>query len=253
MKIVRKISSLLVSGALACSMLAAANITACAESAEEHSYNLDVTIDFKKEAELPLTMDRSTEVFYFNGNINPGDKMYADIIVKNTSDKTLQYTLSEVKNMLEDDEQAKLLLNVLNLKITQKDKVMYDGKCSEITTPVIPWFTLESGKTDTINVEYEFDKWADNTYQGANMRQKWIFQTRADIPPDESEPDSQGEPDTHKVTVSTPDSQHEDVKTGVTEEKSNYTFIIIGVGVAVAGAYVIYEVIRRKKSNKDKD
>lgn len=250
MKVGKRLTGLLASGVLACTMLASASVPAYAASEEEKSYNLDVTIDFKREAELPLTMDRSTEVFYFNGNINPGDKMYADIIVKNDSDKTLQYTLSEVKNVLEDDEQAILLLDVLNLKITEGETVMYDGTCADITSPVIPWITLEPGQSDTIDVEYAFDKWADNTYQGANMRQKWIFQTRADIP-DDSEPEEDGGPDAHRTDVSVPDGEREDVKTGVTEEKTNYTYVIIGVGAVVAVGYIVFEVIRSKKAKKE--
>lgn len=239
----RKMFKSLMSGISAGVLLCSAFGVNCA--ADE--YDLNLSIDYNTEETLPLTLAKDTDVFYFNANINPGDVFTASISVENESEESLQYTLSEIVNQLTDDEQAILLRDVINLQISIDGEVIYDAPCSDVTSPVTPWYTLESGETDVIEVEYTFDKTADNTYQAANMREKWIFQTRADVP--EDDPD-EGEPATIVNTPNTnseASSAYENVQTGVKEESKNYTLIIGIIGVIVAVGYITVEIIMRKK------
>lgn len=120
----------------------AASVAMLSINAFAEEQNLDISINYDTNIEYPLSMDRSSEVFYFNGNINPGDKMHASILVKNTSNQDMQYALTDVVNMITEDEQAIMLLDVLNLKISTEDAIIFEGKCSEIVNPVSDWVTL---------------------------------------------------------------------------------------------------------------
>lgn len=230
----------------------AASVAMLGINAFAEEQNLDISINYDTNIEYPLSMDRSSEVFYFNGNINPGDKMHASILVKNTSEQNMQYALTDVVNMITEDEQAIKLLDVLNLKISTEDTIIFEGKCSKIVNPVSDWVTLKAGDSDTISIDWEFDKYADNTYQGANYREKWIFKTQADIVPAESTP-TESIPEMPPATVTTTVQTHENVQTGVKEENGpNYAAYIIGAGVIIAIGYVTYEIIKAKKKTKDK-
>ena len=231
----------------------AASVAMLSINAFAEEQNLDISINYDTNIEYPLSMDRSSEVFYFNGNINPGDKMHASILVKNTSNQDMQYALTDVVNMITEDEQAIMLLDVLNLKISTEDAIIFEGKCSEIVNPVSDWVTLKAGDSDTISIDWEFDKYADNTYQGANYREKWIFKTKADVASDGSTPPVESIPEMPPATVTTTVRTHENVQTGVKEENdSNYAAYIIGAGVIIAMGYVAYEIIKAKKKTKDK-
>ena len=74
----------------------AASVAMLGINAFSEEQNLDISINYDTNIEYPLSMDRSSEVFYFNGNINPGDKMHASILVKNTSEQNMQYALTDV-------------------------------------------------------------------------------------------------------------------------------------------------------------
>ena len=237
---------------------------AASAEGEAESHDMELAVNLDLEEEMPLTLDKNTDVFYFNANINPGDKLHTSVKVSNDAEKALSWTLSDVQNLLDDDEQAILLLDVLNVTVSIENEVFYEGTCKDLGGEVIPWRELQPGDSEIINIDWEFDKYADNTYQAANYREKWVFETQADIPnrdPDDSEPTEttrppedesipdESIPELPPSDVETPTKQGENVQTGVEEKKdTNYAVYFVIGGIIIAGGYIAYEVYRRHKN-----
>lgn len=196
--------------------------------------DLTLEVDIDKKLEIPLTLDASTDDFYVNANINPGDILNAEIVFKNDSKEDIQVRISDVKDQLSTTMSAKLL-DVLDLNIDIDGKTAYKGSHSKVTSPLTQWITLEGGESLTMKVRIEFPKYeADNTFQGAEMKVKYVFEARADIPEDKNT---------------------EKIKTGVDDvESSNKMAIaLVGGAVVVLGGFVVATIVMKKKRENDED
>ncbi len=208
--------------------------------AEDKEYDLDVTTEYAAKAEVPLTIEASKSMFYINKNINPGDILEADIVFKNTSEKEpLKVTISDIINLLGDDDDALKLLGQLELTITVDGKIIYKGPHDKTTKPVIGWIQVPPGEEIEIHIEIYFPKESDNSYQNLPLKVRYEFQSQIDIPGDWGE-----------ETV----EYSETIKTGEEpEEGMNYTTLIIALGMLAIGVYLItYIVLAKKKKEKNK-
>lgn len=209
-------------------------------------YDLTLTTDINKSLEIPLTLDASTDDFYINANINPGDVMKADVIFKNVSKEDIQVRIADVINQLENTLSVKLL-EVLDLTIEIDGSVVYKGSHDAVTSPLTQWVTLKPGNNLTMKITVEFPKYeADNTYQAAEMKVKYVFEARADVPPDDSTST------TTTTTSKTPNT--ETVKTGAddTESSNVSTYIMLGCGIFMLISYVVAKKIVEKKKEENR-
>lgn len=192
--------------------------------------NLKLETGIDKTLEVPLTLKGSTETFYMNGNINPGDVLNASIKFTNTSTEEIQVNIASITNNLADDKTATALLDLLELKITVNDSPIYKGIHSKVTNPVTGWMPLAAGQSMTIDVEITLPKYSvDNTYQAADMNVKWVFEARADVPEDESS---------------------ETIKTGVeSEDPTHMGMYILIIALVIAGGFCVYTVVKKKQVN----
>lgn len=207
--------------------------------AADDVYDLEVKSGYKPKAEVPLTIEVSKPEFYFNGNINPGDVLEADIIFTNTSEKdAIQVTISDIINLLGDDDLSIDFLNQLELTITVDGKVVYQGPHGQTTNPVIGWIQIPPGASITVHIAVQFPKDTDNTYQGAPVKVKYVFESRIDIPEDYDPPKP---------------VPREKIKTGIDGEGNiGYAGMILLFGLLVIILYIIYLLIKRKK-DKEKE
>lgn len=202
-------------------------------AADENDKHLTLETNIDKSLEIPLTLNGSTDNFYVNANINPGDIMTADVVFKNTSSEAIQVRISDITDQLNTTESA-ALLEVLDLTITTDGSPIYKGSHKNVTTPLTQWMTLEGGSVLTMNIRIEFPKYeADNSFQGAEMKIKYVFEARADVPMDD---------------IDNP----EKVKTGVEDESSSNPAAIALIGIAVI-VLVVFVVITITKKNKKND
>lgn len=236
----RKLSTII--ACIACLLTLTAGIFANSIFADEaKTYDLTVSSGYVPEAEVPLTTKVSTTEFYFNGNINPADTLSADILFENTSSEdAIQVTISEIRNLLGDDDAALDLLDQLELTIAVDDKIIYQGSHGKTTMPVIGWIEIPAGETITVHISVYFPKESDNTYQNSPLKVKYIFESRIDIPSD--------------ITETTTEFS-EQIKTGLDSiSQSNISMFIIGLGVVLILIYIIFLIVKAiKKKNKDKD
>lgn len=197
---------------------------------EDKHLVLETNID--KTLEIPLTLNSSTDNFYVNANINPGDIMKADIVFKNTSKEPIQVRISDITDQLNTTDST-ALLEVLKLTISMNGSPIYTGSHKNVTSPLTQWITLEGGSALTVNVNVEFPKYeADNRFQGSEMKIKYVFEARADVPMDETS---------------------ETIKTGVDEVKDTnpMAVAIIVVAVVLCIGLVSYMIIKKKKDKNN--
>lgn len=148
-------------------------------------YDLEVDTRYEVDAEVPLTTEASTDVFYVNKNINPGDILESSIIMTNQStEEAIQMTISDIENLLGDDDIALALLDILILTIEADGRIIYQGPHSQTTQPVIAWIEVAPQDSIEVKITVEFPKEADNTYQNAPMKVLYKFESRLDIPDD---------------------------------------------------------------------
>lgn len=205
--------------------------------AAEKTLNLETNID--KTLEIPLTLKADTDTFYVDSNINPGDKMTADIVFKNTSKDAIQVRISDVADQLNTTESS-ALLEVLQLNIKNNGTPIYKGNHKNVTTPLTQWITLNGGSSLTMNVEIEFPlEEADNRFQGSEMKVKYTFEARADVPLD-----------AQTTTTKIP----EKLKTGEEGQTQSNPLAVSVIVIAVVlgiGIISLTVVSKKKKNNKN--
>ena len=213
-------------------LLIAAGMTIPA-SADEPQLTLETNID--KTLEIPLKLTSSTENFYMNANINPGDVMKADVVFKNTSNSPIQVRIAEISDQLGTTDSARLL-DVLDLTITVNGSNIYKGSHKDVTSPITQWLTLEGGDLLTMNVEIEFPKWeADNTFQGSEMKAKYVFEARAEIE--------------EETTAAPPQI----IKTGVEDDTPSNPMLVPLIGAAGVCVGIVIIIFIKKDKDKNKD
>lgn len=202
--------------------------------------DLVITTNVNKDLEIPLTLDASTDDFYVNGNLNPGDTMSADVIFKNVSDKDIQVRISDITDQLQTTMSQKLL-GVLDLTIDVDGAPQYKGKHDKVPSPLTKWMTLGPNEDIRMSIRIDFSKYeADNTFQGAEMKVKYVFEARADVPLDD--------PSNSKK------SKSETIKTGIDDVESTNPLavaIVISAVCVVAGFGIHVVVKRRKEKEQD--
>lgn len=205
--------------------------------ADNNDKGLTLETNIDKTLEIPLTLKGTTDNFYINGNINPGDVMTATVVFKNTSKEDIQVRISDVTDQL-NTTKSTALLEILELTIDTDGSTIYKGSHKAVTSPLTQWITLAGGASMKMNVKVEFPKYeADNSFQGAEMKVKYVFEARADVPLDE--------------TIST---TPENIKTGDESETSINgaagIFLVASLGLV---AIFIASLIVIKKKRKDRD
>ncbi len=188
---------------------------------------LDVEVGIDKKLEVPLTMNAMEEVFFNCPNINPGDVLKATIVFKNTSKEQVQVSIVDALNMLTEDRKAIALLDELELEISVNGELNFKGIHSKVTSPVTNWINVPAGGELPMTITVTLPKTADNRFQNALMHVKWVFQTRADVPPDPTD---------------------EETQTG-DEKKAGYGIYMLGGAAVVLVAGVGVMAISKKKKN----
>lgn len=200
------------------------------------------TYDVDKSQETPLSIETDKEVFYFSGNIDPGDSLHSSIKFTNTSDKyPINVTIAEIRNMLADDKAALQLLGELDLTITLDDgTIIYKGKHGKTTTPVVGIMEVQPNDSIIVHIQVDFPKDADNTYQSAPMHVRYLFESTLDI----------GDTDWDDEPPSFP----EKVKTGLQEgDPATYGMLLITIAAIVLVIIIILFFIKKKKKENKKD
>lgn len=217
---------------MACLMLLGGITQPVLADNNDKSLTLETNID--KTLEIPLTLKGSTDNFYINGNINPGDVMKASVIFKNTSSESIQVRISDITDQLNTTDSA-ALLEVLDLTISTNGSPIYKGSHKNVTSPLTQWITLEGGESLTMDVQVEFPKYeADNRFQGSQMKIKYVFEARADVPMDET-------------------TESETIKTGVEYESSSNpaAAILLIIAVVVIISFIVVSIKGKNKKNNE--
>ena len=199
--------------------------------------NLEITANYDSKIEMPLSLEASSEVFYCNANLAPGDIAKSTVVMKNVSDQPISVSITEIENMLPEDTKANMLLDILNLTIDVDGEEFYQGKHSELSAPFMPYVKIEPGKEINLNITMSFPREADNRYQGAKYKMKWSFDAIAEEPPVETTP-----------PPPEPVKEPEPAKTGV-ESSPNSRNIIAPIAMGLIGTVSGLTVYFHKKKN----
>lgn len=200
--------------------------------------NLEITANYDASIEMPLSLEASSNIFYCNANLSPGDVAKSSVVMKNISSEPISVSITEIENMLPEDPKANLLLDVLELTIDVDGEAYYQGKHSELAAPFMPYVEIAPGKEVNLNISMAFPREADNRYQGAKYKMRWVFDAVAEEPP-EPEP---------VVTEPAPvPKPPEPAKTGVETAATRSPIAPI---ILIAGAAGVAGLILNKKRNK---
>ena len=201
-------------------------------SAETTVLNVESGID--KKLEIPLKLDAEYDVFYNCKNINPGDTMKATVTFTNPTSTEVQVSVADVINQLSEDPKATALLEELDLTISFNGSPVFKDKHNKVTTPVTGWMILKPKEKLDMNIEIYFPKEADNRFQNVDMNVKWVFEARADVPPDPTDP-----PEPPEETETGDSTNH------------NYGLYVLMAAAAVAAIAVTMTIVNKKRKSKD--
>lgn len=171
------------------------------------------------------------EPFLFGEDMSPGDKVTRTLEIKNKYDKV--YELYMQAERVTPPEKYDLL-DVINLKISYKDEVIYEGPVSgeDGLTENIELGLFEPGDEENLTAVAELDPSATNpAYLNKTAQVNWIFTAQAKESSKPIEPEVNN-PSQNKPSNSTPQ----------TGDQGIYAYLALG-GASLLGLYNI----RRKK------
>ena len=171
------------------------------------------------------------EPFLLGEDMSPGDKVTRTLEIKNKYDKAYELYL-QAERVTPPEKYD--LLDVINLKISYKDEVIYDGPVSgeDGLTENIELGLFEPGDEENLTAVAELDPSATNpAYLNKTVQVNWIFTAQAKESSKPTEPEVNN-PSQNKPSNSTPQ----------TGDQGIYAYLTLG-GASLLGLYNI----RRKK------
>lgn len=166
------------------------------------------------------------EPFLLGEEMVPGDKITRTLEIKNKYDKPYKLYL---KSERVTPKETYDLLDVINLKITYKDEVIYEGPVSgeDGMGENIDLGTYNPGDEENLIATVEFDPSispADANYWNKEAQVDWIFTAQATK--DSSQP----------ITPPSENKPSEDINSPQTGDTNILPYVILG-GVSVLGIY----------------
>lgn len=166
------------------------------------------------------------EPFLLGEEMVPGDKITRTLEIKNKYDKPYKLYL---KSERVTPKETYDLLDVINLKITYKDKVIYEGPVSgeDGMGENIDLGTYKPGDEENLIATVEFDSSiskADANYWNKEAQVDWIFTAQA------TEDFSQ------TITPPSENKPSEDINSPQTGDTNILPYVILG-GVSILGIY----------------
>lgn len=171
------------------------------------------------------------EPFLLGEDMSPGDKVTRTLEIKNKYDKAYELYL-QAERVTPPEKYD--LLDIINLKISYKDEVIYDGPVSgeDGLTENIELGLFEPGDEENLTAVAELDPSATNpAYLNKTVQVNWIFTAQAKESSKPTEPEVNN-PSQNKPSNSTPQ----------TGDQGIYAYLALG-GASLLGLYNI----RRKK------
>ena len=173
------------------------------------------------------------EPFLLAENMEPGDSVTRTLEIKNNYDKAYKlYLRAERVTPSEKYD----LLDVINLKISYKDKVIYEGPVSgeDGMTNNIEIGTFEPGDEENLTATAQLDYSAtDPAYLNKRVQVDWIFTAQA----------QEGSTDTDKPTITPPTNNKPIISLPQTGDNAMYAFTVLG-GASMVG--LLYNLKRKK-------
>ncbi|MDU1313712.1 MAG: LPXTG cell wall anchor domain-containing protein [Clostridium septicum] len=115
------------------------------------------------------------EPFLYSDNIVPGDKIKRTIVIKNNHEDSYELFMKAERGIPKEEFD---LLNKLNLKVTYKDEVIYEGPASgeDSLSNNISLGVFNSGDKEDLVAEVEFDGPSiGNEFKDKSAEVNWIF------------------------------------------------------------------------------
>lgn len=134
------------------------------------------------EGEIELTgnysgkfsLDSSDLYLFKLENMAPGDSWEGKIRVKNSASDKMEISILSIVSNLEDTK----LFDALDLKISLKDKEIYNGSYGKTVEPISSFFEIPAGEAIAFDVVVAFPKECGNEYQNTHMDSTWTFEGR---------------------------------------------------------------------------
>lgn len=167
-----------------------------------------------------LDIEFNNEYFFKADIMNPGDRWKSVITLKNTSDKDMQISLVEIKNVLKDT----MLYDILYIEIYLGNDLIYTGDYNKIPAPVFYWINFPANSMYELNVYTYFPAECGNEYQNKSFETNWTFEVRA----------------ANQV-------EEEEVRTG-DQSKDPIIYSVLGITCLVA---IILLVVNKKEDKED--
>ena len=119
--------------------------------------------------QLILTADN---LHFFEADLmGPGDAWDSVITMQNTGEEDIRITLEEIENRLDELK----ILEVLRLRLSVHDTLLYEGPYAAAGRPVIPWIILRGGQELALSIHISFPEECGNEYQSASYKTVWRF------------------------------------------------------------------------------
>lgn len=134
--------------------------------------------DFTSEIELEGAETFSLAVsdlhFFDFDDLSPGDVRRGKLLVTNTTDKDMDFSIVSIISYAKDDR----LFDAMDLRISQNGKELYSGPYGGNGDTITDYVPIKARKEKTFDVEISFPSSSDNTLQGTEMKSIWTFESR---------------------------------------------------------------------------
>lgn len=142
---------------------------------EEH-----IELDGTFTGRFDLSSNKS-ELFNLK-EIVPGDKWSGKILVKNSGEENMEFSLLSIVSNLEDTS----LFDALTLTITSGESLLYSGKYggstafveNDLSSQITGYYVVMPGQTFVLDVTVNLPETIGNEVMGKEMHSTWTFEAR---------------------------------------------------------------------------
>ena len=166
----KRIKQILICGMTLCILFAAAVPVLAAET--QPDWIISATFDGA------LHLSPKDVTFSSENDIGPGDAYTSNILFRNSTKQTVQFSLGNILNALTDNPKSLEMLGGLDVSITIDGKEVYSGTYDKALGLSSDWFTVGAGGQIPVQVSYAMPAGNDNRYQSLTYKVSYMFNAR---------------------------------------------------------------------------
>ena len=126
-----------------------------------------------------LRLSPKNVTFSSESNIGPGDSYTSRILFQNNTDRTVEFSLRNILNLLPDNPKSLYMLGGLDATISVGGNPIYSGTYAGALGLSSEWYSVDAGGQLPVQISYRMPINDNNSYQSLTFKVNYVFDARS--------------------------------------------------------------------------